>query len=169
MMPLFPLLARLKACPYCVLLCRLLCYCSVLPQAASIQQHAIEARIYAEDPSRNFAPSPGLLKVWGTHTACYWCDNAGHHDTTQYRTVQSSTVQHCPLQCCIQCSALHELTCTHTVPGIWGKGRVPTDVHNTYTPCQGKSIVYMSRTPPSPHSAPSPLLPPPPTPFPGVP
>lgn len=32
-------------------------------QAASIQQHAIEARIYAEDPSRNFAPSPGLLKV----------------------------------------------------------------------------------------------------------
>lgn len=33
-------------------------------RAATIQQHAIEARIYAEDPSRNFAPSPGLLKVY---------------------------------------------------------------------------------------------------------
>lgn len=33
-------------------------------RAATIQQHAIETRIYAEDPSRNFAPSPGLLKVY---------------------------------------------------------------------------------------------------------
>jgi biotin carboxylase len=46
-----------------VFVCHLLHVYSVPLQAASIQQHAIEARIYAEDPSRNFAPSPGLLKV----------------------------------------------------------------------------------------------------------
>jgi len=30
----------------------------------SISGHAIEARIYAEDPDQNFAPSPGTLKVY---------------------------------------------------------------------------------------------------------
>ena len=30
----------------------------------AIDGHAIEARIYAEDPSRNFLPSPGTVDVW---------------------------------------------------------------------------------------------------------
>lgn len=29
-----------------------------------INGHAIEARLYAEDPSKNFLPSPGCIKVW---------------------------------------------------------------------------------------------------------
>ncbi|KAF8068440.1 Pcca [Scenedesmus sp. PABB004] len=33
-------------------------------RAAAINGHAVEARVYAEDPGRNFAPSPGLLKVY---------------------------------------------------------------------------------------------------------
>ncbi|WIA30550.1 hypothetical protein OEZ86_000633 [Tetradesmus obliquus] len=33
-------------------------------RAAAINGAAVEARVYAEDPSRNFAPSPGLLKVY---------------------------------------------------------------------------------------------------------
>ena len=30
----------------------------------AIDGHAIEARLYAEDPTRNFLPSPGTIKVW---------------------------------------------------------------------------------------------------------
>ena len=30
----------------------------------SIDGHAIEARLYAEDPTRNFLPSPGTVEVW---------------------------------------------------------------------------------------------------------
>ena len=30
----------------------------------AINGHAIEARLYAEDPTRNFLPSPGIIKVW---------------------------------------------------------------------------------------------------------
>eukprot|EP00775_Hariotina_reticulata_P007145 gene7145-7360_t len=33
-------------------------------RAAAVKGHALECRIYAEDPARNFAPSPGLLKVY---------------------------------------------------------------------------------------------------------
>lgn len=29
-----------------------------------INGHAIEARLYAEDPTKNFLPSPGLIKIW---------------------------------------------------------------------------------------------------------
>jgi len=32
----------------------------------TINGHAIECRIYAEDPTNNFAPSPGLLTVYQT-------------------------------------------------------------------------------------------------------
>ena len=30
----------------------------------AINGHAIEARLYAEDPRRNFLPSPGTIDVW---------------------------------------------------------------------------------------------------------
>ena len=30
----------------------------------AIDGHAIEARLYAEDPTRNFLPSPGVIEVW---------------------------------------------------------------------------------------------------------
>ena len=36
----------------------------------SISGHAIEARIYAEDPSRNFLPSPGTVDVWQPAVDC---------------------------------------------------------------------------------------------------
>jgi hypothetical protein len=69
-----------------------LCRCTVhrvwgalrAPQAARINQHAVECRIYAEDPARNFNPSPGLLKVprvW-RGGACMLCRHARAHAST---------------------------------------------------------------------------------------
>ena len=41
---------------------------SVTQDDLSITGHAIEARIYAENPTKNFLPSPGTLKAWRPST-----------------------------------------------------------------------------------------------------